>query len=372
MSDINTTINKLIDYAENELMLDALDEAYTLNRLAELAGVTPKRIDAECGDATLAELLSELKAACKDIDVDAVCDALMPLPHTVNYYFTDEFSRKPEKAFDFLFKLYSDGGYIPGGAAIGADGFAAYGGRGVKRPITLNVGGDDLIYSPVAAADRVATLECPDILSEDIAMRLAGFAESYGGVIAKRIGDDGEYYCCKSSALEAAKIKKNISSGVVKIELLDYPVPAIMIHGIAKNAVVREAARIIKTANADGTACVAACTVKDGVKLFIVFAKDADKTDIFTAPDALAACGVFETADLEPLLHVLEKGTALSSDLYAFKPLYAEIGGVKHGAKAAAALGAEVVKQFKATLAAAASIDEASAEKLAATTEAEQ
>lgn len=371
MADINKLLNKLIDYAENELMLDTLDETYTLNKLAELTGVVPERTDDECGDATLAELLRELKAACKDIDADAVCDALMPLPHTVNYYFTDEFSRKPEKAFDFLFKLYADGGYIPGGAAIGADGFVAYGGRGGKRPITLNVGGDDLIYSPVAAADRVATLECPDILSEDIATRLVGFAESYGGVIAKRIGDDGEYFCCKSSALESAKIKKNVSSGVVKTELLDYPVPALMIHGIAKNAVAREAARIIKTANADGVACVAACTVKDGVKFFVVFAKDAAKTEIFTAPDALAACGVFETAELEPLLSVLEKGTALSSDLYAFKPLYAEIGGVKHGNKAADALGAELAKQFKAHLAAAASVDEAAAEKLAASTDAE-
>lgn len=70
-------------------------------------------------------------------------------------------------------------------------------------------------------------------------------------------------------------------------------------------------------------------------------------------------------------MSVLEKGTALSSDLYAFKPLYAEIGGVKHGAKAAAALGAELVKQFKTALAAAASADEAAAEKLVAPTDAE-
>ena len=80
---------------------------------------------------------------------------------------------------------------------------------------------------------------------------------------------------------------------------------------------------------------------------------------------------MFETAELEPLLNVLEKGTALSSDLYAFKPLYAEIGGVKHGNKAADALGAELAKQFKAHLAAAASVDEVAAEKLAASTDAE-
>ena len=38
----NKIINKLIAYARDNLMLDALDEVYTAGRLSSLCGVTPE------------------------------------------------------------------------------------------------------------------------------------------------------------------------------------------------------------------------------------------------------------------------------------------------------------------------------------------
>ena len=57
-SDINIILGKLIAYARDNLMLDALDETYTLNRIGALAGATDHGgvKDSENGDATIVAL----------------------------------------------------------------------------------------------------------------------------------------------------------------------------------------------------------------------------------------------------------------------------------------------------------------------------
>ncbi len=366
-SDIKTTLNKLIAYARDNLMLDALDEVYTLNRLAAICGVPPvEPTDADADGATIDSLIEELKAAAPDADVEAVKDALMPAPHTVDYYFADELSRNPNKAFDFLFGLYKDGGLISGAESSGADGYIRYSAKdgACKRPVTLDVG-EPIHYTPLAVGNRIAALEYKDILSADMTARLVAYATAYGGTIAKRLGDDSDYLVCADSAIEHATVKKTVSDDAVKVAVLDYPVTALAFSGVGRNAVMRQATRVYKHAIDAHLPCVAACTVvKDTPVLFAVFADNIAKTDIINSSDALSACGVVATPDMSGLLSVLEKGTALSTDLFAFKSLYSEIGGVKLGAKAASALDGAVAKLIKQAIAAVRSASEPEAEAL--------
>lgn len=361
-SDINKTLNKLLSYAFDNLLLDTLDETYTLNRLAVACGVkTPARDeDADYGDATFGELLAELKAAAPSVDLTVVDGILFPMPRTIGMYFNDALDRNAKKAFDFLFELYAHGNNIVStSAAVGKDGFLSYSAGNIAElaAVTLpDCGG--AVYVPRVTGNRIATLDIPDdILTDDVLAREQAFVTAYGGVIAARIGD-GKYYTASSFALTSAGVKTDLTSGSVKTTLLDYPVPALALNGIAKNAVAREAARIVKAADEAGLKTVVAAAAKDGVTYYIVFANDVAPDGLTVSSDALTACGVFETTDCSPLMSVLEKGTALSTDLAAFKPIYDVIGGVKHGAKAADALGGYLVDKFKPLLAAAASADD--------------
>ena len=363
-ANINTVLNKLIAYAEDNLMLDSLDSVYCLNKLAALAGVKPTAEDADYGDKTYAELLDELAAAVAGIDKAAVTDTLLPLPHTINYYFNDQFGRNPKKAFEFIFDLFAQVGSASDSVGGACDGYTHYETGAGSRYVMLSVGGEHLKYSPISAHACVGALECKDFMSEDIASRMAAFAEEYGMVIAKRIGD-GDYYACSgATALSEAKVKAQLGDGAVKVALLDYAVPALSVTG-PKNSTVREAARLVKAASDKGVGCVLACEVGQWTKFYIVFANSTETTEVLTAATPLSACGVFGTVKLDALLSVLEKGTALPSDLFPFKSIYSSIGGVKHGAKAGAVLAAELAKTYKNILSATASCDESAAKALA-------
>lgn len=358
------TLNKLISYARDNLMLDALDEIYTLNRLAALCGVPAVKPEETETDQTLDALLAELKAAA-DVDVEAVKDILLPSPHTVDFYFRDELGRKPQKAFDFLFDLYESCGSVAAGEASGKDGYIHYS-RGesgaLARPVMLDVG-TAVPYTPIASGNRIAALGGDDTLfTADITARLVAYATTYGGTIAKRLNDEDYYLVCTDSAIAHAAVKQKIKDGTVKVDILDYPAPALKFSGIGKNAVIREATTYIKAATDAGKPCVAACACIDNAPaVYVIFAKAVEATDLILSTDALACCGVVAAPDFSALLSVLEKGTALSSDLFAFKPLYAEIGGVKLGAKAKATLDEAVAKHIKAAISAASSATEAEA-----------
>lgn len=357
-SDINSILNKLLSYAFDNLLLDTLDETYTLNRLAVACGVkTPTRDEnADYGDATFGELLSELKAAAPDVDLATAESILFPMPRTVGMYFNDALDRNAKKAFDFLYELYALGNnVISKSAAFGKDGFYGYSAGNVSElaAVTLpDCGG--LAYAPRVVGNRIAKLDKPDVMTEDVLAREHMFANAYGGVIAARLGDD-RYAVADAFALTSAKVKTDLTVGSVKTALLDYPVPALAFNGVAKNAVMREAARVINAATDAGLKPVIAAAAKDGVTYYVIFANDVAQDGLIVNNDALTACGVFETADYSPLMSVLEKGTALSTDLAAFKHVYDVIGGVKHGAKAGDALGGYLVDKFKPALAAAAS-----------------
>lgn len=362
--DINNTLNKLLVYAYDNLLLDALDGEYTLNRLANICGVAAPAIDndADYGDATLEELLTELKTLLPTVDVAAVAELLFPMPRTVNYCFARKLMRGKDKALDFLYELYAHGyNCVSVGASFGKNGYIGYAADGIKpiSAVAFNAG-EELAYTPVAVANHIAMLENPDILSDDVISREVAYVSTYGGAIAARIGATAPYLCCDDFALTSAGVKTQISSGTVKVSLLDYPVPAIAFNGIAKNAVMREAARVIKAATGAGIACVAATAAKDGVTIYAVFANDIapDAANILVCSDALAACGVFKTIDCSPLVPVLEKGTALSTDLMRFKPIYDIIGGTKYGAKAGAELGGALVDMYRNALKAANSATE--------------
>ncbi|MCH5350626.1 MAG: hypothetical protein J1F39_01480 [Clostridiales bacterium] len=363
-ANINNLLNKLIAFAEDNLMLDSLDAVYALNKLATLVGVKPELEEADYGDATYTELLDELCAAAP-VDKAAVTDILLPLPHTVNYYFNDQFSRNPQKAFEFIFDLYAQVGGVASSVSGSDKGYTHYeaGGDG-KHFVALPVGGDHLKYTPLSLGACVGTLECKDFMSEDIASRMAAFADAYKMTIAKAAGDGDYYTCGVNTALSAAPVKAQLSDGAVKIALLDYAVPALSVSG-PKNSTIREAAKLIKTAADKGLPCVVACEVGQWTKFYLVFAKPTAATDVFAASTPLSACGVFGTVKMDALLSVLEKGTALSTDLFRFKAIYDSIGGVKHGAKAGAALAAELAKAYKAILSAAATCDEAAVKALA-------
>ena len=363
-NDINTVLNKFIAYARDNLMLDALDETYTLNRLAALCGTTAKPTDAECAE-TLDALFAQLAAFAPDVDKSDVIDIILPLPHTVNGYFRDELDRKPKKAFDFLFELYALGGTVSQETGGDVDGFVRYTAKALpdSPAVSLPVGDAELDYAPRVVKNHIAKIYGDDVLADDITARLVAFAATYGGVIAKR-ASTADYLCGDVFALDAAKIKEQLADGSVKLALVDYPVPALKVYGIAKNSVAREAARIMKAAADAGLDFTAACSAKDGVALYIVFAKPLPETDGFAAFDALAACGVFATTDYAPLMSVLEKGTALPNDLAEYKSVYAAIGGVKHGAKASAVLDAHLASLFKTALKASASADEQTVKSL--------
>lgn len=356
-TDISLTLNKLIAYAREYLMLDALDEVYTLNRLATLCGVKAVELQETETDETLDALLSELKTAITDVDIDAIKDALMPAPHMVDFYFRDELERKPEKAFEFLYELYDCGGIISDGTCGGVDGYVHYAlGNRLARPVMLDVG-TPVPYTPIARGNRIASLACDDVLSADIAARLAAYASNYGGTIAK--SGDGDFLVCADSAIAHASAKTNIKDGTVKVDILDYPATAVKFSGIAKNAVAREAGALIKSATDAQIPFVAAAAPDGGsAAIYVIFAKELAPDDVISASGALGCCGVVATPDFTPLMSVLEKGTALSTDLFAFKPLYAEIGGVKLGAKAAATLDAAIAKRIKAAIVAANSATE--------------
>ena len=360
----NKTLNKLLSYAFDNLMLDALDETYTLNRLAALCGVkAPTRDeDADYGDSTLDELLGELP---ENVDKTAVKELLFPLPHTVNYYFADTLARNAGKAFDFLFDLYAQGGYVCKAPSYTADGFVCY--SDCRKPELRAVTLDDLVYTPRTLGGRTALLDKPDVLADDVVTREMNFVLDYGHAIAARVSGS-VYHCFEATALTAAKTKKELKSGAVKVSALDYPVPALAFGGIAKNSVAREVVRVLKAADEADLPCVVCAAPKDGVTFYIVFANKTEKdaTGMVLGGDELAACGVVETVNFKPLLPVLEKGTALSTDLAAFKPIYDTIGGVKLGAKAEKSLAEALVKLYKPVLAAAASADEAKAAALLA------
>ena len=71
----NKKLNQLIAYARDNLLLDALDETYTLNRLAKLCGVAAPELDpnAEC-ELTLDELLG----AFDGIDAADLLEVILP------------------------------------------------------------------------------------------------------------------------------------------------------------------------------------------------------------------------------------------------------------------------------------------------------
>lgn len=366
MKNDGKILNMLIAYARDNLLLDALDETYTLNRLAKLCGVPAPELDPDCEcELSLDELLGMLG---DKVDAADVADAILPLPHTVNGYFRDELSRNTAKAFDFLFDTYALGGCVAAADAGNADGFINYAQKPtiLTRAALLPVGGDELYFTPRVTGNRIATLSSDDFMVDDIVARESAYVSAYGGTIAKRIGDDATYYVCDETALDSAAVKEQLKSGTVKISLLDYPVPVLAVSGVAKNTVAREAARLVKAAGDAEIPCVVACTAKNGVTFCLVFANDVAPTDTLKAATPLTCCGVFETVDCSPLLSVLEKGTALSTDLFAFKPIYSEIGGVKHGNKAKAALDGALAKIFKTALAASAATDEAKAKALVA------
>ncbi|MCH5154827.1 MAG: hypothetical protein J1F71_06405 [Clostridiales bacterium] len=359
-NDINSIINKLTAYAIDHLLLDPFDQTYAFNRLCTMCGVeTPKLdVDVDCGDATLSGLLDELKAAAPQIDKDAVADFLFPMPRTVNYYLEDKLARGISKGFDFLFDTYAHGYNVVSTApAIGKDGYMCYSAGDINPAVgaALAVGGEQLFYTPIAVGNHIATLQNPDILSDDIARRLAAFVSRYGGAIATRVGDGSDYMCCTASALSEAKTEKVLSDGAVKIEILDYPVPALSFSGIARNSVVREMCKVIKSAAENNVPCVVAADGKNGVTLYVVFAGEIKADAFIYGGDALGACGVVRTKDCTPLLSVLEKGTALSTDLIDYKPIYDKIGGVKHGKDAINALGGALVDMYLPLLSAAAS-----------------
>ncbi len=357
--DINNILNKLLSYAFDNLLLDTLDETYALNRLATACGIkAPVRDEnVEYGDAEFGELLNELKAAVPTVDIATIESILFPMPRTIGMYFNDALDRNAKKAFDFLFDLYAHGNDIVStSAAVGKDGFSAYSAGNVAElaAVTLpDCGG--AAYVPRVVGNRIATLDIPDdIMTDDVLAREHAFVTAYGGVIATRVGD-GKYYTAESFALASAAIKTDLTTGSVKTAILNYPVPALAFNGIAKNAVAREAARVIKAATDADLKPILAAAAKDGVTYYVVFANDVAPDGLLVGSNVLTACGVFETIDCSPLMSVLEKGTALSTDLAAFKPIYDVIGGVKHGAKAADALGGYLVDKFKPALAAAAS-----------------
>ncbi len=369
-SDLNLILNKLVSYALDNLLLDALDVTYTFNRLASACGAAAPVLDedADYGDSTLCALLDELAAAAPGTDTTAIADILFPMPRTVNYYFDSKLSRDTEKAFDFLFDLYAHGANcISTAPAMGKNGYLgyysdiAYAAQGAQLSV-----GEELVYTPRAAGNRIATLENPDILSDDLVTRMATYVAQYGGAIAAKIGDATDYMCCKDIAPTCAPVKNQLSTGTIKTALLDYPVPALAFNGIAKNAVAREVARVIKAASEAGYACTLAASAKDGLTFYVVFAGDIAANEYLMGSDALTACGVFRTADCSPLLSVLEKGTALSTDLARFKTIYDKIGGVKLGAKAQAELGGALADMFIPALKAAASVTEEQAAALIA------
>lgn len=350
-TDINNTINKLISYAFDNLLLDPLDEVYTLNRLATLCGVAvPVRDeDSDYGDATLGELLDELGAG---VNRAAVTDVLMPMPRTVSMRFGDISDRSTQKAFEFLYELYAHGDkLITVSPAYAKDGYTCYV-AGTPAPALVSLPAIGAEYSPVAVGGKVARFTCADdLLAEDALAREAAYVTNYGGVVSTRI--DGVYYAAESTALDEAAVRKQLTDTAVKSYLLDYPVPALAFNGIAKNAVMREVTRVLKRAGDAGLKPVVAATAKNGITFYLVFAGDV-KNELLAASDPLTACGVFAVNDYSALLPVLEKGTALSTDLMAFKPIYDVIGGTKHGANATAALGNFLANKIKPALTAAA------------------
>ena len=174
-SDINLTLNKLISYALDNLLLDALDETYTLNRLASACGFSsPVRDeDADYGDATLETLLAELAAAAPKVDATVIADILFPMPRTVNYYFSAKLARDVKKGVDFLFDLYAHGyKNLSQSPALTKNGYACYYGDAEipMRAATLNVG-EELVYTPRVLGNHIAALENRDIMSNDVATK---------------------------------------------------------------------------------------------------------------------------------------------------------------------------------------------------------
>lgn len=371
-NDINNILGKLIAFSRDNLMLDALDERYTLNRLAALGGVAdPGGVDifADYGDSTLPGLISELKAVAPNVDAAAVVDILFPLAHNVNYYFTDTLSRNPKKAFSFLFELCALGGCAADGPArVTSDGFARFPAYTpiCRRSLILDVDGDAK-FTPLATPNFIAELLADDILVAEIVRRETTFVGEYGYGIVARPGAGGVYNTFADCAVERAPVKTVLVDGAAKLSLLDYAVPAIAVEGIAKNTVAAAATKLASAAVAADLPCVIAAAPKpDGVAYYVIFAKPTEgSADGLIKPgDALSTCGVFETADCSALVPVLEKGTALSADLAAFKSIYNDIGGVKLGANAETKLTESLASSFKKLLSAAASADEATATAL--------
>lgn len=353
--DTNSIINKLVAYAMDNLLLDTLDQTYAVNRLASIAGLAAPSVDcdAEYGDATYTALLDELAAAVPNIDRDAVKEVLFPMPRTVNYYLENKLARGADKAFAFLFDLYEHGDAVSQSPALGENGFICYyADKPSASYAALDVGGQQLGYTPIAVGNYIATLKNPDLLTDDTVRRLSDFAAEYDMTAAVRAGSGDDYMCCKLTALDNAKTKKQLKDGPVKVSVLDYPVPALAFGGIAKNAVLREVCKTVKSAADAGFPCVVAAS---GKGMYVVFAKEIATNEYLLGSDVLAACGIFRTKNCTPLLSVLEKGTALSTDLAEFRAVYDKIGGIKHGKNAPSVLGGALVQMCLPLLSAAAS-----------------
>ncbi len=368
-TDINTVLNTLVAYATDNLMLDPLDYGYTLNRLASVVGVPcPKMQDVD-GDVSLDELLDALTVAVPTADKAAVMDVLFPMPRTVNMHFGAKLERNPEKAFELLYDLYAHGYHVVSTSdGAESDGYYTYTANGVTplKAAALTVGDETLYYAPKCVYNRVATLDNPDILTDDLIMREVAFAAKYGEAIAARIGAGADYMCCAETPLSKAPVKTVVSDGAVKINLIKYPVPALSFTGIAKNAVVREVGSVVKAVTEAGVPCVVAADNTNGVTLYVVFAKELGASEFITDGGALSACGVVAAKDCSPLLSVLEKGTALSTDLAEYRPIYDKIGGVKHGKNAIKELGSALIAMYLPLLTAAASATEEQAVAFAA------
>lgn len=369
-NDISVILNKLCAYAMDNLLLDTLDLQYALNRLASLVGCDPVPAldDVDYGDVNFTQLLDELKAAKPNADIAAVCSTLFPMPRTLNYYLQTRLDRAPEKAFEFLFELYAASGVINTAPALEKGNFCFYSADGAAtvKAAALNVGDGQLYYTPVSTAGRVAYLDNPDILSDDMLSRMLYYVTTYGGAIAARVGGGSEYMCCQKLGLGNLTGEK-LSDGTVKVTVLDYPVPVLAFNGIAKNTVAREAGRAVKAAVQANLPCVLAADNTNGVTFYLVFASDISPLSFFTGGAVLDVCGTVRVTDCSALLPVLEKGTALSTDLAKFKLLYDKVGGVKLAKTAPAVLAGALIELFTPVLSAAASCDRQTAIELCKT-----
>lgn len=359
-NNINNVIDGIVAYAVDNLMLDSLDEVHARNRLSQLFGVAPQKGEQVESYADVEELKKAIAEVSTDISLDDVMDIIMPPSHQIDYWFTDEAQRSTQKAFEFLYDILACGGCVGSASSVESNGYCfvpAFNSVST-RSVMLDVNGATP-YTPEQVSNHIATIVKYDLFAADAVSSMNAYCTNYDGVIAKRFGEQSSYACCADAAILHAGVKRVVKDEIVKIELLDYPVPAIAISGIAKNSVEREVAQIVKNANDANIGCTLACAkTNDGNKFYIVFSGDIASDEVCTPHAVLGGIGVCTTIALEPILSVLEKGTALSVDLSAFKQIYSQIGGVKHGDKALSSLADALADSYKKTLSASATATE--------------